>query len=274
MKRTVFLFLALVALLVGMQSCGNDDGMDDIGDDVDNMDDVEDESGGPAEAAATPVAAFEDFNAESVTVSFDGDEITIVSTGLPNHTSPYWSPGSELYIDPILATEEGISPGFIQETSYTLTVSATPELAATSTATGLGAIGISVTGVPIYNQSEGPTDVTESTASGFDWAGGHSGPTGYHYHIEARNVDENEGAVSYDDHELVGIMADGFLIYGRRDNAQGDYPDDLDESGGHFGPTQHSDEPIYHYHIINEFYLGEYVLLFGVDYQGTPNTIM
>ncbi len=263
MKKTLLSLLSGIVLMsLIFSSCGNDDA-----DDIDTDDSA-------STAVATPVSAFDEFNASSVTVSFDGDEITIHSTGLPDHTSPYWSPNSSLYIDPIIAQEASISPGFITESSYTLTVSAAPELATSSSATGLGAIGISVSGAPIYNQSEGPTDVTEATASGFDWAGGHSGPTGYHYHVESRNVDENNGAMSYDDHQLVGIMADGFLLYGRRDNAAGDYPNDLDESGGHFGMTPHSDEPVYHYHIINELYINTYYLLFGVDLQGTPSTIM
>jgi len=253
------IFCALVAAFFFI-SCGNDD--QSVDSDVDAGD-----------AVSTPTAAFDEFNSSAVTVSFNGDEITIVSNALPNHTSPYWTTDSELYIDPILAQEDGISPGFITESSYTLTVSAAPEIASSSSATGLGAIGIAVSGVPIYNQSEGPTDVTESTASGFDWAGGHSGPDGYHYHIEARDVSENDGVISYDDEKLVGIMADGFLLYGRRE-VDGSYPDDLDASGGHWGTTQHSDEPFYHYHVINEFYLSDYIILFGVDLQGTPSNIM
>ena len=54
----------------------------------------------------------------------------------------------------------------------------------------------------------------------------------------------------------------------------GSYPEDLDESGGHFGVTPHSNGvEIYHYHIINEYYLGTLVVLFGGDLQGTPNNI-
>ena len=273
MKRLFVLLLAFSIISFGVVSCGGDDSpVADM--DQDSQDDGDqDINDGGSTAVSTPTSAFDEFNSESVTVSFDGDEITIVSTALPNHTSPYWTTDSELYIDPILASEASMSPGFIQESSYTLTVSAAPEIASSSSATGLGAIGISITGVPIYNQSEGPTDVTESTASGFDWAGGHSGPDGYHYHIEARDVSENDGVISYDDEKLVGIMADGFLLYGRRE-VDGSYPDDLDESGGHWGTTQHSDEPIYHYHIINEFYLSDYIILFGVDLQGTPSNIM
>jgi len=68
-------------------------------------------------------------------------------------------------------------------------------------------------------------------------------------------------------------MADGFLLYGRRE-ADGSYPTDLDASGGHFGTTPHSDGvEIYHYHVINEFYFGSIVALFAGDLQGTPSTI-
>lgn len=262
--KTTFNFLMLFFCMVLISCSTSDDG-------TEVTDDDDDSSAG----VSTPTAAFDEFNPESVTISFDGDEITIHSNALPNHTSPYWSQNSDLYIDPVIANETQMSPGDITESSYTLTVSAAPGIATNSTETGLGAIGISISGVPIFNGSEGPTDLSSTVASGMDWAGGHSGPTGYHYHIEASGADENNGVLSYDDHQLVGIMSDGFLLYGRRDNEDGDYPDDLDESGGHFGLTEHSDEPFYHYHIVNEIYLNQYYLLFGfVDLKGTPSVIM
>lgn len=258
-KLSILLSLLMVTMLT--ISCENED--DPVTDDDEQNDEV----------ASTPTSAFDEFNQDAVTVSFDGDEITITSNALPNHTSPYWTANDALYIEPIVAQQEAISPGNIGESSYILTVSSAPEIAASTTETGLGAIGISVSGVPIYNQSEGPTDVTESTASGFDWAGGHSGPTGYHYHIEARDVGETS-PLSIDDEKLLGIMSDGFLIYGRKCNSTGTYPTDGDDSNGHFSTTQHSDEAFYHYHIVNEIYLNQYYLLFGVDLQGTPSTIM
>ncbi len=223
---------------------------------------------------ATPVAAFDEFNANAVTISFDGDEITISSTALPNHTSPYWDSNNSLYIDPVVANADQMSPGIINAGSYTVTVPAAPQKAASSSATGLGAIGIAVSGVPIFNDEEGPNiQLSENVASGFDYAGGHNGPTGYHYHLESQDVAENT-TLSHDDEKLVGILSDGFLLYGRRDT-DGSYPTDLDESGGHFGVTPHSNgEEIYHYHIINEFYVGSYIILFGGDLQGTPNSIM
>lgn len=233
-------------------------------------DEVEEDDAG--QTSTTPVSAFDDFNSSAVTVTFGTDDITIVSNGLPNHTSPYWESTEPLYIDPILATGS-LSPGHIGSSSYTLTVPKEPAIASSTTETGLGAIGISVTGAPIYNQSEGPTDVTESTASTFDWAGGHSGPSGYHYHIEAREAGETN-PLPLDDDNLLGIMQDGFLIYGRKCNSTGAYPTDLDESGGHYSTTQHSgSEEFYHYHIVNDLYLSSYYLLFGVDLKGTSNMI-
>lgn len=222
----------------------------------------------------TPLSAFDEFNPDAVTVSFDGDEVTIESTGLPNHTSPYWDSTHVLHIDQVVG--DHLTPGSIRSGSFTVTVSTSPELATTSSATGLGAIGISVTGAPIFNDQEGPNrPLDANTASGFDYAGGHNGPSGYHYHIESSDVEENL-SLSYDDEELVGIMADGFLLYGRRCSSTGNHPIDLDESGGHMSSTQHSSnsEAFYHYHIINEYYIGTYILLFGVDLKGTPSTIL
>lgn len=234
-----------------------------------------DDNGTESSVGSTPTAAFDDFNPDAVTVSFNGTEITIESDALPNHTSPYWDESNSLYIDPVIANVDQMSPGKLREGSYTLTVPASPEIAASSSATGLGAIGISVTGVPIFNDEEGPNiQLSSNVASGFDYAGGHMGPSGYHYHLESADVEENT-VLSHDDDKLIGILSDGFLLYGRRCNATGDHPDDLDESGGHSSPTQHSEgEEFYHYHIINEFYVDAYIILFGVDLKGTPNQIM
>lgn len=222
---------------------------------------------------ATPLAAFDEFNSDAVTVSFDGDEVTIESNGLPNHTSPYWEDTNPLYIEQTFG--DHTTPGGIAEGNYTVTVSLYPELASASSATGLGPIGISVAGPPIYNDEEGPNRPFDlPTATGLDYAGGHNGPGGYHYHLEAADVPENT-TLSFDDEKLVGIMADGFLIYGRKCNSVADHPSDLDVSGGHTSSTQHSDgAEFYHYHIINEYYINSYIILFGGDLQGTPSGIM
>lgn len=259
MKYLTFLALLTLSVIFIIPSCKDDDTGD----------------GGSTDAGTTPISAFDEFNTDAVTISFDGDEITIESNGVPNHTSPYWDSSNSLYINPVVADAGQMSPGIINEGSYTLTVSASPGLASSSSATGLGAIGIAVTGTPIFNDEEGPNvALSENVASGFDYAGGHNGPTGYHYHLESQDVPENT-TLSHDDEKLVGILQDGFLLYGRKCNSTNDHPTDLDESGGHTSSTQHSSgDEFYHYHILNEFYVGSYIILFGNDLQGTPNTIM
>lgn len=253
MNVKTLIIVGLIALAVA--SCNNNDNTTEASNDE----------------ITTPLSAFDEFNPDAVTISFDGNEVTIESNGLPNHTSPYWENTHPLHIEQTFG--DHTTPGFIAEGSFTVTLSLNPQIASSSSATGLGAIGIAVTGAPIFNDQEGPNRPFDlPTATGLDYAGGHNGPSGYHYHLEAADVPENT-ILSFDDEQLVGIMADGFLLYGRRE-MDGSYPTDLDESGGHFGVTPHSnDEEIYHYHIINEFYINSYIILFGGDLQGTPSTI-
>ncbi len=261
MKKLNFNLIAIATLVVLVSvSC--------------NKEDDDDTATSTGESYCNPTAAYDEFNSSSVTVSYEGDNVTIESNALPNHTSPYWDSGNSLYIDPVVADASQMSPGTIVAGSYTLTAPKCPSKATTTTSTGLGAIGISVTGVPIFNDQEGPNvQLTTQVASGFDYAGGHNGPTGYHYHLESSDVDENT-EMSHDDDALNGILQDGFFLYGRKCNSTGTYPTDLDASGGHVSATQHSDgDEFYHYHIINEYYTGTLIVLFGVDLQGVPNTI-
>ena len=245
----------------------------DSGTDMDDDDDVTGEL----------AAAFAEFDADNVTVMLDGSDVLVESNGLPNHTSPYWSnttartldgittPAAAtdhpLFADPTCTSFDQMAPGNIDDFngSYSLTVPASPTQASSSTATGLGAIGIAVSGAMIYNDQEGPNVPLENAVGSLDCNGAHTGPQSYHYHLEPV-------AFSEDDDALIGVMADGFFLYGRRD-ADGTYPSDLDESGGHTGTTPHNTESEYHYHIQNELYLNQYYILFPGDYQGTPSAI-
>ena len=95
---------------------------------------------------------------ENTIIYSDGDEVVIETNGHPNHTSPYWPSDHELYVAPTVTTAEAMAPGDIDNFngSYTLRVPITPEKASSSSATGLGAIGIAVSGSVIYNDEEGP----------------------------------------------------------------------------------------------------------------------
>ncbi|MEM7660559.1 MAG: YHYH protein, partial [Bacteroidota bacterium] len=118
----------------------------------------------------------------------------------------------------------------------------------------------------IYNDEEGPNVPLDDAVPSLDYTAAHTGPQSYHYHLEPKAWSDN-------DTQLIGMISDGFFLYGRTCFSTGDSPTDLDESGGHISTTQHSDEPEYHYHIENERYLNAYYLLFPGNYQGTPNAI-
>lgn len=211
-------------------------------------------------------AAFAEFDADNFDIYLDGSDVVLETTGLPNHTSPYWSASHPLYVEATVATN--LAPGNIDEFngSYTLRVPASPSQASSSSSTGLGAIGFAVSGSVIYNDEEGPNVPLDNAAPSLDYTGAHTGPQSYHYHLEPK-------AWSQDDDKLIGIISDGFFLYGRKCNSTDTYPTDLDASGGHSSTTQHTDVEEYHYHIQNELYLNQYYILFPGDYQGTPNAI-
>ena len=233
--------------------------------------------------------AFKAFDQDNTTIYLDGDEVVIETNGMPNHASPYWSntterkvtgPGGRslttraaktnhpLFVEPTATSYDQMAPSHIDDFhgSYTLRIPLKPEKAKRSYRTGLGPIGIAVSGAMIYNDEEGPGRALDWAASSLDFNGAHTGPQSYHYHLEPKSF-------SNDDDHLIGVMADGFLLYGRKENGTDAYPGDLDESGGHVGPTQHNSEPHYHYHVQNELYINKYYILFPGNYQGKPSSI-
>ena len=204
-------------------------------------------------------AAFAEFDEGETDIYLinDGADVTIETTGLPNHESYYWGSNHELFREEdnsFQGTPSTINPdgtytdmrGEARTYDDSFTVSTSPSLATNTTSTSLGLIGISVSGAAIYNDQEGSGSLDEAAVS-LDWTGGHIGPDVYHYHLEPH-------AITNDDEKLVGILKDGFFIYGRKCNSTGTYPTDLDSSGGHTHTTQHSESAEYHYHIINEMY--------------------
>lgn len=232
---------------------------------------------GPASELSSAFLEFVAASNVTAVLSSDGCSVTLESDGKPDHTSSYWDAGnaSGLYVAPEDADvfNQRRSPGDIEDYTnvFELTVPVKPELAANSSATPLGAIGIAISGTPIFNDSEGNGDVSMGVIQGFDRNGAHTGPQTYHYHLEPK-------AISLDDDKLVGIMSDGFFVFGRRCYATGDYPTDLDESNGHTTVTFYTgsgqEDAEYHYHISNEQYLnGENYLIFPGNFQGTPNGV-
>lgn len=273
MKNLSFLFLSMFMASLFIMSC----------------DDTEDTTDDGEDGGTALHAAFAEFDEDNFDIMLDGDEVVLETNGLPNHISPYWSnttarslmgPMGEtivteaaatnhpLFSEPEVTSFEQMAPGNIDDFngSYTLRVPANPEKASSTSATGLGAIGFAISGSVIYNDEEGPNVPLENAVGSLDLNGAHTGPQSFHYHLEPKTWSD-------DDDALIGVISDGFFLYGRKCKSTGTYPTDLDASGGHSSITQHTTESEYHYHISNEAYLGEYYILFPGDYQGTPNGI-
>lgn len=270
MKYLFFALLSLSMVVIICSGC-NDSSDDDTG------------------IEGTLHLAFAEFSDDSYTIYLDGDEVVIESNGLPNHTSPYWSnttarsavdpmgntlvteaaaTNHPLFVEPTVTSYAQMAPGNIDDFNgtYTLRVPVSPQKAASTTATGLGPIGMAISGSMIYDDQEGPNVPLDDAVPSLDYTAAHTGPQSYHYHLEPK-------AFSNDDESLIGIISDGFFMYGRKCNSTGTYPTDLDASGGHTSITQHTATAEYHYHIMNELYLGQFYIIFPGDYQGTPNDI-
>ncbi|MBQ4915096.1 YHYH protein [Maribacter sp. MMG018] len=261
MRKNVIEKFAIYILLLGLSltafiACSNDS-MDEA--------DIEEEMAEDDDTDETVVtelhAAYSAFNTDAVTIYLDGSEVVIETTGLPNHETVYWGEGHSLYKE---EPDVDVTPSIMSSNNnaVTIRVDATPDLSGNSVATDFDTIGIAVSGASIFNDQEGGGPLDAAAAS-LDWTGAHIGPGVYHYHLEPK-------AFSNDDDNLVGILLDGVFLYGRKCSSTGDYPTDMDESGGHVSTTQYTDgEEEYHYHIINEVYstTGSY-LAFAGPYQG------
>lgn len=200
-----------------------------------------------------------------VTISTSGTSITLKSSGVPDHKTPYWEKTNALY--EAQTTGQTVTPGNLTSQNFVMTLTTTPAEASVKEATSLGPIGMALNGVAIYNDREGGNVAVDAgTLTTFDVAGGHSGPGGlYHYHFDGKYT-------SYDDAKLIGFLRDGFPIYGRKDK-DGTYPTNLDANGGHFGATADFPNGIYHYHSAKTSYMNSafYILKSG-SYHGTKGT--
>lgn len=284
-KNSILVITLCCAVLIVSCGGGSDGASDEIVDPVDPVDpDVALINGSPETGCDNPITElagpyFEMAMANVIVVlSDDGCTVSFSADGQPNHQSAYWDPdGSssnlwveaedpEVFGNPDRDDKSGrSSPGFIDDyvgLQFDLLVSVDPQLnSGTLEATSLGAMGIAVSGAPIFNQQEGPQDLTggSGVVEGLDRNGAHTGPQVYHYHLEPK-------AISFDDDKLVGVIADGFFLYGRKDYWTNDYPTDLDAASGHVGRTQDSGgDEVYHYHITSDPLINttdEY-LLFG-----------
>lgn len=188
-----------------------------------------------------------------LTVALSGQNRTLGTNALPTHTTGIY---------PVQRADDAYqydrNPNKIRAQTFTLTLPATPTLAATPSCLPMGMIGVALTGVAFYNaldargEDAGAHEIQDSCA-------GHPERSGeYHYHTSSECLTQTEG--------LVGYALDGFGIYSAAEGGKTLTNQDLDACHGHTGPVvwDGAQVQMYHYHLT-----AEYPYTLGC-YSGTP----
>jgi hypothetical protein len=207
----------------------------------------------------------------ATSITSDGTYIYIKTKDLPDHKSAYYPTTNALYESYSGTTFGGNTfvknPNSIMEQTATIKIPLNPVVASTHAATPLGAIGIAINGVALFNQYAGPNNqaLTGEIAT-FDKYYGHPQQQGvYHYHVEPLYLTTVKSTKS----GLMGFLLDGFPVYGpKEENGTAVTNATLDVYHGHTHATLDYPNSIYHYHFTDEApYLN------GNGFYGTPGTI-
>ncbi|MFI1743746.1 YHYH protein [Thalassobellus sediminis] len=205
------------------------------------------------------------FEGTGLSYAVNGNTVTFTTQDLPNHTSPYWPTDNPLHAD-YNGTNSNfrLNPNRITTQNIVFTITLNPKEAANKEATPMGPIGISRNGVVFFNQyAAGGSPLTNEIDSFDQYLGHPAGQDNYHYHIEPTFLTEQFGEDAF-----LGLLADGFPVYGPKENGATITNADLDAYHGHTGVTADFPNGIYHYHITSEDpYLN------GNGYFGTPGNI-
>ncbi len=219
---------------------------------------------GTTKKDTTLPAGYEKFGS-AVHVYTDGDWIVIETKDIPDHKSPYFGSADSRYEAYNGSNPQfRINPNRIAEQHMTFRIPRHPAVDAAHQATPLGAIGVALNGVAIFNQyAAGRKPLTDEINS-FDQYNGHPQQMGaYHYHAEPYWLTTKNGKSS-----LVGFLLDGFPVYGPMEGGKTITNADLDEYHGHVGPTAEYPNGIYHYHVTAE---DPYIN--GSGFYGAPGTV-
>lgn len=181
-----------------------------------------------------------------VTLTKSGSNVIITTDGQPDYKSPYFSTSNACY-ESGFPTGRSANPNTLGEQNISMTVPMSPSSPSNTTGSSMsmGAVGVALNGVVIYSNAAAPGDDIYEEVNTFDKCEGHPAGTMYHYHTEpttASNLDNN----------FIGVMRDGYPIYGRYD--AGSTTPSLTHGGsttkgGHSGTTVDSTSSVYHYHV-------------------------
>ncbi len=227
-------------------------------------------SGNWLEFSCNVVEGLADASMAATTSMSDAKYVTLSVVSLPNYASNYYATSGSYSFSANGYTVEGDfsalnqsyttyfpNPSFVQVQALTVPIPLSPAPSASKSQVMVGGpIGVAKNGVILYDSAAGGTDSIFAESGSFDQCGGHPNAMTYHYHAEPY-------ALTYDDDALIGVMRDGYFVYGRRD-ADGSTPGTLaaqiaagtgDDNllyiyGGHTGTAPSSDDKNgFHYHL-------------------------
>lgn len=223
-----------------------------------------------SQSSAPDISVLKDhfYHTEAVTFDFDDTWVTITAKDLPDHKSMYYDPNHELYEDYNEPNNPDFekNPNTIGEQNNVFKIPRYPAEASTKEATPMGAMGVTINSVSIFNQEAAPGDDILDELNTFDQYEGHPAGTQYHYHIEP--VWLTQFRDNADNEALVGLLLDGFPVYGTHEDGVQITNDDLDDYHGHFGVTDDFPEGIYHYHVTDDL-----PWINGDGFYGTAGTV-
>lgn len=204
---------------------------------------------------------------DNVTITVDDTSFRFRSNGMPNHTlqTEYVMPDDASPCIPHPTAEcSHVEPVVtaVQENSLDYTIPTSPRRITETFSLPFGAMGVIISGSPVYNPYEGDgktvamnanftlTDSQGQKVAFMDSCNGHPSPhpvEQYHYHglpgCVTAQVDEENGPS-----HIIGYGFDGFPVYGDRDiDGKPIDPESLDECNGIESPTPEFPDGIYHY---------------------------
>ncbi|RNL55509.1 YHYH protein [Pedobacter jejuensis] len=251
-KTTIYKSLLTIITFISLSSCSKNDDSTPVTANI-----------------AVPVVYSKIYGATSITS--DGTFITIKTNGTPDHKSAYYPATSTLYEAYNGTTFGGNTfaknPNVIASQSFTFKIPLNPAVASNHAATPLGAIGVALNGVALYNQYAGPNNLALTTEiASFDKYYGHpTGTSQYHYHVEPLYLTTVKATKS----ALLGFLLDGFPVYGpQEENGTVVTSSNLDVYHGHNHATVDFPNGSYHYH-----FTADAPYLNGNGYYGIAGTV-
>lgn len=205
-------------------------------------------------------------NFDCVQVTSDGTYYTFTTNDVPEHKSAYFDTDHENYTSE-MPSGRSVNPNQIGEQNYVFTIPVNPTAGA-GVATDMNAIGVATDGVVFFNNQAASPDTLEDEVETLDTANGHPTDVGaYHYHIEPVEITD-------DDTNLIGVLRDGFPVFGQKCPATNTYPSDLDTKNGHTANTGISGlGTIYHYHVADMAGDSVSTAVITDTYNGTPGSM-